>query len=106
VGGFLAAATIENAIGRTINLGTSQEVSVAELVELIGDLLGKQLELRVSAERQRPQGSEVERLVADNTLARDILGWQPAVSLREGLERTCGWVADHLDLYRSTGYGI
>jgi NAD dependent epimerase/dehydratase len=106
VNGFVAAATTEEAIGKTFNLGSSREVSVAELVELIGDVLGKDLKPRLSAERRRPQGSEVERLVADSTLARDILGWEPTVSLRDGLERTCRWVADHLDLYATTGYGI
>jgi NAD dependent epimerase/dehydratase len=106
VNGFLSAATTDEAIGKTINLGTSQEVSIGELVDLVGEVLGKKLESRVNATRQRPQGSEVERLLADSTLAREILGWQPTIELREGLERTCRWVADRLDLYDSSVYGV
>jgi dTDP-glucose 4,6-dehydratase len=106
VNGFVSAATTAEAIGETINLGTSEEVSIGELVDLVGKVLGKNLEARVNATRQRPGGSEVERLLADRTLAREVLGWQPTIELREGLERTCRWIADRLDLYDSSAYGV
>jgi dTDP-glucose 4,6-dehydratase len=52
----------------------------------------------------RPEGSEVERLLASNARARDLLGWEPAVTLEEGLERTIEWMRAHLDRYRPGVY--
>jgi nucleoside-diphosphate-sugar epimerase len=95
VQGFLAAAAADQAIGRTVNLGTSTEVSIGDLVDRIGTILGMELRVAADAERVRPPGSEVERLLSDNTLARELLGWQPEVSLDEGLRRTIEWIAEN-----------
>ena len=51
------------------------------------------------AQRVRPEGSEVERLLADNTLARELLGWKPMVTLEDGLRRTIEWVKQHREGY-------
>jgi nucleoside-diphosphate-sugar epimerase len=56
--------------------------------------------------RQRPQTSEVERLIADNTLARKSLGWTPAVSLDDGLSRTIEWIRENLNEYRTDRYVV
>ena len=60
----------------------------------------------IDTSRLRPAKSEVQRLLSDNTLAADRLGWRPQVSLREGLARTIDWVAEHLDLYRPEEYQV
>jgi len=106
VAAFALAAVRNEAIGRTINLGTSSTVSIGDLVSLIGEILGKRLEPRVDPSRERRKGSEVERLVSDNRLARQLLSWNPTVDLRQGLTRTCEWIAEHLDLYTTRGYAI
>jgi nucleoside-diphosphate-sugar epimerase len=54
-------------------------------------------------ERERPEGSEVERLLAANDRAHDLLGWKPGVTLEEGLRRTIEWFGSNLDRYRSGG---
>ncbi len=104
--GFVAAAMAEGAIGKTINLGSGREISIGELARLIGKLTGRELELNLDDQRLRPEGSEVERLLADNSLAREILDWRPSVGLREGLQRTIDWLKENKHLYRPQVYNV
>ena len=104
VEGFVLAAEAEAAIGRTINLGSGRETSIGDLAALIGGLCGVTPQIEVQERRTRVAGSEVERLLADATLAREILGWQPQTGLEEGLERTVAWFRDHLGDYRPGDY--
>jgi dTDP-glucose 4,6-dehydratase len=106
VSGFIRAAECTKAEGRIINLGTSTEVSIGDLVDKIGTLLGKKLRVRQDAGRQRPVGSEVERLISDICLAQKLLRWQPSVSLDDGLARTIEWIAHNLHLYKVGYYEI
>jgi dTDP-glucose 4,6-dehydratase len=92
VAGFVAAASATDVVGRTLQLGTGVEASVAELVELVGELLAKPLSVVPDPERIRPEASELERLVSDPRRARETLDWEPKVDLREGLQRTIEWV--------------
>lgn len=103
---FIKAAECQTTIGRTINLGTSTEISVGDLVEKIGEILGKKLEVRQDAVRRRPVASEVEQLISDNRLARDLLEWQPQVTLDEGLRFTIEWISRNLSLYQVGHYEI
>jgi nucleoside-diphosphate-sugar epimerase len=54
------------------------------------------------SDRLRPAGSEVERLLCDNTRAREWAGWEPKVSLEEGLALTARWVEENPDAKAST----
>lgn len=104
--GFLRVAETEGVAGETFNLGTGQEVSIAELAREIFALMGKAPTLEVEPARLRPEESEVHRLLSDNRHAREMLDWSPRVSLREGLLQTVEWIAAHLDLYQSGIYQI
>jgi dTDP-glucose 4,6-dehydratase len=106
VDGFLMAASAPPAIGQTINLGSGQEISIGDLAQAIARLMGKSIAVESEAQRLRPDKSEVERLLADNTLAQTLLGWKPAISLDEGLEHTITWVREHLERYRPDVYTI
>jgi len=106
VEGFLAAGSHPSAIGRTINLGSNREISVGNLAEMIVRLAGSKAVIESEAARQRPEKSEVERLLADNTLAKELLGWEPSVSLEEGLTRTIDWMRGNLHHYRPDTYAI
>ena len=105
VDGFLACAVSDNALGRTFNLGYGKEISIGDLVKLILDLVGSKAQVRCVSERTRPAGSEVNRLLACNSLARSVLGWEPTVGLREGIERTIEWMKTQ-DLDRATEYAV
>jgi nucleoside-diphosphate-sugar epimerase len=68
--------------------------------------VGKPAKIVVDPTRLRPAKSEVQRLLADNTLARERLGWEPVVPLEAGLGKTIDWIADHLDLYQPNNYQV
>ena len=70
------------------NIGSMQGTSVERVAGMILDELGVNLPLREEGDRDRPGKSEIYELVADNRRVREILGWQPAVPLAEGLRRT------------------
>lgn len=106
VNGFLRVGQVPGIEGETFNLGTGVEISIKSLVDLLSELLGKKAEIIVDEERLRPDKSEVQRLVADNRLARERLGWEPLVSLKEGIENTIEWIREHQDLYQPDMYQL
>jgi NAD dependent epimerase/dehydratase len=106
VEGFICAATVQDAIGQVINFGTGMEVSIGQLADTLGRLIGKELNLITENQRVRPENSEVERLCADATLAQDILGWKPSVCLQDGLRQTIEWFERNLHCYRADAYAV
>jgi NAD dependent epimerase/dehydratase len=106
VAGFLAVSTNKEVIGRTIQLGTGAEVAVEEIVDIVGDLLGKQLTVEQDEDRIRPAQSEVERLVSDPGLVKRLTGWEPKVDMREGLQRTIEWIESHPELFDTKRYAV
>jgi dTDP-glucose 4,6-dehydratase len=106
VDGFLLAASTPGIEGQTINLGTAREISISDLSELIAQLLNKSIQIEQKEERMRPVRSEVERLMADITMATELLGWYPKVNLEQGLKYTIEWVQNHLERYRPGFYAI
>jgi dTDP-glucose 4,6-dehydratase len=107
VAGFLAAGSaVDRVAGETLNLGTGTEVSVGALAEKIFELLGVAPRIELDTARVRPRASEVERLVADASRARSLLGWQPTSTLDEGLTHTIAFVRDHLHRYRPDEYAV
>lgn len=106
VTGFLRAAEAPGIEGKTFNLGSGSEVSIGDLAEQIINLVGRPVEIKVDPDRLRPEKSEVQRLLADNSLARQHLGWQPQVSLEEGLRCTIEWISNHRERYQPDVYVI
>jgi len=104
VDGFMQAAMIPEAIGQTINLGSGREISIGDLAQLIAELVGKPIDIVNQEKRMRPEQSEVDRLLADNSLAQELLGWQPKVSLEQGLAKTIEWLQQNLERYRPDVY--
>jgi dTDP-glucose 4,6-dehydratase len=106
VDGFLAAAATDAAVGRVVSFGSGREIGVGDLVALLGQMIGREPKIETEPDRVRPGGSEVERLLADNTLARDLLGWAPAVTLEEGLGRTIEWFRANAHRYRADEFVV
>lgn len=94
--GMIALATCAKAEGQVVNIGSGEEWSIAQTVDLILEIAGRRIEVVTDAERVRPEKSEVNRLVADSTRIRSLTGWRPVVPFREGLERTVEWVGRNL----------
>ncbi|WP_420366167.1 SDR family NAD(P)-dependent oxidoreductase [Curtobacterium sp. L3-7] len=88
VAGFLAIGASDAAVGRTCNLGTGSEVSIGDLAAMLVRVSGRRARIVVEESRLRPEASEVDRLLSDNTLVRSLTGWAPQVSLEDGLART------------------
>lgn len=106
VDGFILAASIPGISGQTVNLGSGKEISIKDLAQLIAKLADKPILIEDDDARVRPGGSEVERLLADNHLARELLGWEPRVNLEDGLQITIKWIHDHPERYRPHVYVI
>lgn len=104
VRGMMKAAEAENVEGKVMNLGTGREIKIDELVQKIVHKINRPIKIEVDSRRLRPDRSEVLRLISDNMLARQLMGWQPEVSLDEGLDQTIAWIRDHLNLYRVGTY--
>ena len=104
--GFLAAAHSPRTVGEVLNLGVGQGPSVRELVERIGKILGRPLQVEQQAERLRPEGSEVVRLISDNRKARELADWQPEIELDAGLAATIEHIRRYPQDYQNRGYVI
>lgn len=101
---FLRAAAAPGIEGMTLHFGGGREVSIGDLALMIGRAAGRDIDIITDPQRLRPEGSEVDRLIADASKAREALGWAPQVSLEDGLERTVAFIRDNLHLYRPQDY--
>jgi len=106
VNGFIRAAETVDVIGGVFNLGTGVEVTIGQLADLIIDITGRKVRIEVDPDRIRPAKSEVQRLLSDNSLARQKIDWQPAVSLEEGLQRTAKWIREHFEYFNPDIYSF
>lgn len=112
VRGLIAVHDSAASVGEVINIGSGYEVSVGDTAAMIAEIMGKPGSIECEKERLRPVNSEVERLWADNSKARRLLGWHPEFSgldgLRRGLAATVSWFVNpmNLDRYRTDGYAI
>ena len=106
VDGFIKAAATPAAIGQVTNIGSGQNVSIGHLADLINELIGSDCPVVCDEERQRPQTSEVDRLLASNEKAGRLMGWTPTTSLNSGLGLTIDWFREHLQHFKSSRYSI
>lgn len=112
VKGFISVAESDASIGKVINIGSNYEISIGELVGLIAEIMQVKIEIQTEQVRLRPEKSEVERLWADNTKAKKLLGWEPEYAgyegLKRGLKETINWFSnsDNLKKYRPGVYNL
>ena len=106
VDGFLLAGSVEGIEGTTVNLGTGREISIKDLAQTIVGMTGRDIRIVHDAGRKRPDGSEVDRLRADISRAREVLGWEPRVSLEEGLSKTIEWISENINAFRPDVYVV
>lgn len=106
--GFIALALCDEAVGREINIATGREISMADTLRTIAAVMGADVEWVTDPQRLRPGGSEVFRLLGDNSLITSLTPWRPRFSLEQGLEKTVAWFADpeNLKKYKSGIYNV
>jgi GDP-mannose 4,6-dehydratase len=98
VEGILLALEKETEGGDEINLGTGRSFSVMEVVEVVSKVLGKNLKVEVEEKLKRPKKAEVFNLIADNSKAKRVLGWEPKWSFEEGVRETVEYVGSLGDI--------
>ena len=90
----------ESDVEQPINIGSSELVSINQLVDIVESIAG--IRVRRRYDLRAPQG--VRGRNSDNTLIQDLLGWEPTTPLEEGLERTYAWIFDDMCVrQRATG---
>lgn len=93
VDALVMAAEYDGEIEGPVNIAAGEEVPIRDLVKKIAELTGTSAEIQIGALPYRP--TEIWRMYADSTRAREILGWEPRVSLEEGLKRTIEWFREY-----------
>jgi len=106
VEGFIQVAESPESVGEVINIGSGYEITIGELARKIIKLIGKDVEIVCESERIRPEKSEVERLLCDNTKALKLVGWRPNTNLDKGLRKTIDWIKENQSTYKSDIYNV
>jgi NAD dependent epimerase/dehydratase len=109
---FLAVSGCEACLGKVINAASNFEISIGDTAALIAEVMDVDVRILTDEKRLRPEASEVNRLYGDNTLLRQLTGWEPAYGgldgFRRGLQQTAPWFSDpmNLDRYRPGSYAV
>ena len=112
VRGFIAALESDVSVGEVVNIGSNYEISIGDTAQLIAEVMGVEIEIETDENRLRPEKSEVNRLWADNSKAKKMLGWEPHYGGREGfkcgIRETVEWFSksENLKRYKADIYNI
>lgn len=112
VNGFIAALNSHNSNGEIINLGAGFEISIKKTIDLIIEIMGREVKIISDEKRKRNEKSEVNRLFSDNSYAKTVLDWEPVYNdengFCKGLEKTIEWFSDskNSSKYKSHIYNI
>lgn len=106
--GFLSIAECDETIGKELNICSNYEISIEDVLNFIKDILKSEVEIVKEEQRLRPENSEVFRLWGDNSLIKELTGFQPQYNIRTGLEETCKWFnnPENLKKYKATIYNL
>lgn len=106
--GFLAISKEPKTIGKEINIASNFEISMADTLLTIKEIMRRDVRFISDEQRIRPGKSEVFRLWGDNTLLKELTGWMPQYNLKEGLEETIDWFTnpDNLKKYKANLYNL
>lgn len=104
VEGFIEISKQQKFNGESVNIGMNEEISIKQLVEKISEILGEEIEITTDLQRIRPEKSEVDRLMCDNTKLIKNTQWKPKYNLDTGLEETLNWLKDNKSLFKYNIY--
>jgi NAD dependent epimerase/dehydratase len=89
--GILSIAEHDNTIGKEINICSNSEITMNEILNKIKSIMDSDLDYKSESQRIRPSGSEVFRLLGNNSLIKELTGFNPDFSIDQGLKLTCDW---------------
>ena len=89
---FILMAEADKGLGEVVNFGSSEAVTIGQLAQMIAQIMDVKLSIVHDPSRLRPEKGEIHRVVADISKAKELLNWEPQVSLEEGLRQTIAWI--------------
>lgn len=104
--GFYEIAKADGLFGEITNIGMSEEITIGNLVQMIADLIGTEVEIISDEQRIRPDKSEVERLFCDNSKIKANTVWTPNYNLESGLKETIEWIRNNQSYFKSDIYNV
>ncbi|MFV0364806.1 MAG: NAD-dependent 4,6-dehydratase LegB [Suipraeoptans sp.] len=106
--GMVALVKCDSTVGRVVNIGSNYEISIADVLDKIKDIMNSDVVFAIDSKRIRPGKSEVQRLWCDNSLILNLTDFRPEVSIEQGLSRTIEWFADAKNLrkYKAGIYNV
>jgi NAD dependent epimerase/dehydratase len=87
VDGFICAAQSNHGFGDTINLGTGYEISIAQTVSVIAEVMNMEIKTKTDTTKMRPEKSDVLRLCAANKKAAELINWRPKSTGIQGFKQ-------------------
>lgn len=104
--GFLEIYKANGLYGEFTNIGMNEEISIGELVKLIAELMNVDIKIVSDTSRVRPDKSEVERLMCNNSKILSNTNWQPVYDLRKGLLETIEFLKENISFYKTDIYNV
>ena len=104
--GFIEIYNSDNLFGTATNIGMNQEISIGDLVQEIARLIGTEVSTSTDSGRVRPEISEVDRLVCDNSKLFANTNWRPKYNIERGLLETIQWIKSNTSYFKPDKYSI
>ncbi|OLN33521.1 NAD-dependent 4,6-dehydratase LegB [Desulfosporosinus metallidurans] len=104
--GFIEIARSDKTIGQEINIASQQEISIGQLAQELIDQINPQARIICDEQRLRPEKSEINRLLGSNEKIKELTGWEPEYSLKEGLAETIVFLKENLSRYKADIYNL
>ena len=106
VRGFYEIAKSDKTIGEEINIATNNEISIGQLANEIISKINPNAKIICDEKRLRPEKSEVNRLLGDNTKIKSLTNWKSEYTFEQGIKETINWMKQNLDKYKVDIYNI
>ena len=105
---FIDIYKSDSLFGEVTNIGMNSEISIGDLTDLIANLMNVDITIESSEERIRPENSEVERLVCDNSKLIKYTSWKPKYTLEKGLTEVIEWMENprNMTIYKAEQYNV
>jgi NAD dependent epimerase/dehydratase len=106
--GFIALAESQAAIGQEVNIASGFEISIADTIRLIAEIMNVEIHISLDKQRLRPEKSEVFRLFGSNERLKTLTGYKPTTTFPDGLRQTIDWFTrpENLAKYKSDIYNV
>ena len=106
ISGFIDIFKNQDLISEVTNIGMNEEISVEGLANTIADIMGIKINILQDENRIRPEKSEVERLLCDNTKLQKRTSWKPKYNLEQGLTETISWIKNNMNMFKPDIYNV